>query len=91
MKDAIRRNPADPIAVVIGAVITVLGTLGIVDKLGLTPDEVTQLGGALVTIAAGIRTILVHRGNRRHAEERAAPEPVANDNTTPIETGESDG
>jgi len=54
----------DPIAAIVGAIVTLLGSLGVVDQLGLTPSQVVEAGGAIVTIAATIRAIVLHKAGK---------------------------
>jgi hypothetical protein len=51
-------NPADPIAAVVGAVIMILANTGVMERLNLTADQVANIGGAVITIAATIRTFM---------------------------------
>lgn len=51
-------NPADPIAAVVGAVIMILANTGVMERLGLTADQVANIGGAVITIAATLRSVL---------------------------------
>jgi hypothetical protein len=48
----------DPIAAVIGAVIVILANTGVIQRLGLTADEVSTIGGACVTLAATLRATM---------------------------------
>lgn len=61
----------DPIAAIVGALVTLLGSLGLVEQLGLTSDQVVQAGGAIVTIAATIRAIVVHKAGKAAPEDES--------------------
>lgn len=47
----------DPLAVAVAALFGILGTIGIWSALGLSPDDVAQLFGYTMTLAAAHRTL----------------------------------
>jgi hypothetical protein len=49
----------DPIALIIGGVVALLGVFGMFSKLGLTVDEIQIVEGALLAIAAGTRKWII--------------------------------
>ena len=61
----------EPAAILVGAVIEILAALHVPQKLELTAEQVAQIGGALIMIAATIR-MLLNRGSTQ-----APAEPVA--------------
>lgn len=48
----------DPVAALIASVVAVLGALGLLTRWGLSADEVAQIGGAALALAAAIRMFL---------------------------------
>lgn len=68
MIQAVKDNPADPVAVIIGSLGLMASSLGLWAKLGLTSDQVGGLIAGLITIAGAVRALVVaHR-----AKEAAA-------------------
>lgn len=65
MFKTIKANPADPIAILVGAVIEVLAILHVPERLGLGADQVAQLGGALIMAAAAVRTMAAAQKRRK--------------------------
>lgn len=62
MIQAVRNNPADPVAVIIGASGLIASSLGLWTSLGLTGDQVGGLIAGLITIAGAVRALVVaHR------------------------------
>jgi hypothetical protein len=51
----------DPIAVVLSSVVGILGALGLIERAGLTADQVAQIVGFAVAIGASIRTVFERR------------------------------
>jgi hypothetical protein len=49
-------SPTDPLAVLIAACVGILGTFHVWSRLGLTADDVAELGGAILAMAAVVRT-----------------------------------
>lgn len=47
----------DPVAAIVSAAVAILGVLGVVDRLGLSGDDVAVITGAVMTIAATVRTV----------------------------------
>lgn len=70
----VKKNPTDPIAIIIGGIIETLAILGIPDKLGLDATQVAQLGGVLIMIAGAIRFILTKHDKGSPVAQAPAPE-----------------
>ncbi len=68
-----KKRLTDPIAIVIGAIIEILAILGVPEKIGLSATEITQIGGAVIIIAATIRTWAIHRSGKKELPESEAP------------------
>lgn len=72
----------DPIATVLSSVVGVLGALGLVERLGLTGDQVAEIMGFAMAIIAAIRTVFERRkfeeleDLRAHKIMTTAPDPV---------------
>ena len=49
-------SPTDPLAVLIAACVGLLGTFGAWSRLGLTADDVAEMGGSILAVAAVVRT-----------------------------------
>lgn len=49
-------SPTDPLAVLVAACVGLLGTFHLWSALGMTADDVAELGGSALAIAAIIRT-----------------------------------
>ena len=58
------RIAADPIAAMVGYVSTILAVFGIFEWMGLTADQVAILGGAIVGVAATVRSFMEREGRR---------------------------
>lgn len=61
MSPTSRVSPQDPVAVVVASVIAIVGAVGLWTRWGLTADDVAQLGGAALALAAAWRTIVALR------------------------------
>jgi len=48
---------ADPLTALVSSVIALLAVFNVWSKLGLTADQVAQLGGVLATLGAAARTV----------------------------------
>lgn len=70
----------DPVAVVLSSVVGILGSVGLIDRLGLTADQVAQVLGFTLAIVAAVRTIFQRRMVNELEELRASkasPPPSA--------------
>ena len=67
MIQAVKDNPADPVAVIIGAAGLIASSLGLWEALELTGDEVGGLIAGLITIAGAVRGLVVARRARKAA------------------------
>ncbi len=67
---AIKKNPTDPIALIISAVGAILSAFGVWSTLGLTADQVGIVLTSLASVAAAIRGLAVARSGpvRRELE-----------------------
>lgn len=61
----------DPIAVVLSSVVGILGALGLIERAGLTGDQVAEILGFAVAIVASIRTVVERRKHREVEDLRA--------------------
>lgn len=48
-------SPAEPVAVAVGALVGILSILHVPDRLGLSADDVGQLAGYAIALAAVVR------------------------------------
>ena len=79
----VKKNPTDPVAILVGGIIEILAILEIPEKLGLNAQQVAQLGGALIMIAGALRFILT-----KHKEE--TPAAQAPSENSPDESSDSE-
>jgi hypothetical protein len=79
----VKKNPTDPIAIIVGGVIEILAILGVPEQLGLDATQVAQLGGALIMVAGSIRFMLTKLDNETPAAQDSSPdeEPEAEKET----------
>lgn len=67
-------DPRDPFALAVAAVFGILGSLGVWTRLQLTPDDVAQLSGYLLALAAAHRIWQATRkGSKAQSESFAMP------------------
>lgn len=57
----------DPIAMAVGAVVVILGALGVFARLQMSPDSIAALTGGLLTLAAVARMVVDAREATRRA------------------------
>jgi hypothetical protein len=60
-------SPTDPLAVLIAACVGILGTFHVWSRLGLTADDVAELGSAALAVAAIVRTWWLSRQSKAEA------------------------
>lgn len=60
----------DPIAVVLSSVVGMLGALGLIERAGLTADQVAQLMGFAMAILAAVRTPFERKRHREMEDLR---------------------
>ncbi|TXH12178.1 MAG: hypothetical protein E6R03_13365 [Hyphomicrobiaceae bacterium] len=70
---ALSKVPTDPLAFVLSLVVILLGQLGLFTYLGLDGDAVSQIGGTVVALAAGIRALWKHREKAAAPKKRPRP------------------
>ena len=72
----VKKNPTDPIAIIIGGIIEILAILGVPEQLGLDATQVAQLGGAIIMIAGSIRFMLTKHDAETPAAQDSSTEPA---------------
>lgn len=83
----VKKNPTDPIAIIVGGIIEILAILGVPDQLGLDATQVAQLGGVLIMVAGAIRFMMTKHDSETPAAQAPAEEE---EKETPSGTHEAD-
>lgn len=83
----VKKNPTDPIAIIVGGIIEILAILEVPDQLGLDATQVAQLGGVLIMVAGAIRFMMTKHDSETPAAQAPAEEE---EKETPSGTHEAD-
>lgn len=85
MISKVKKNPTDPAAILVGGIIEILAALEIPAKLGLSGEQVAQIGGAIIMIAAALRFMFTkHDSPAAQVSGGATPQEVPDDKETPV-------
>lgn len=75
MISKVKKNPTDPLGVLVAGIVQILAAAGIFSKLDMNADQIAQVGSGLLMVAATIRFMLI-----KHDEDTApAAEAPAKD------------
>ena len=83
----VKKNPTDPIAIIVGGIIEILAILEVPDQLGLDATQVAQLGGVLIMVAGAIRFMMTKHDTETPAASAPAEEE---EKETPSDSHEAD-
>jgi len=86
----VKKNPTDPIAIIVGGIIEILAILGVPEQLGLDATQVAQLGGAAIMIAGSVRFMLTKHEDETPAAQDSSPEPEEASEEAPAADPEAD-
>lgn len=88
----VKKNPADPLGVLVAGIVQILAAAGIFSKLDMNADQIAQVGSGLLMIAATIRFMLTKQDQAAApaAEAPAKDEEEAEEPDTPASSGEGD-
>ena len=87
----VKKNPTDPLGILVAGIIQILAAFGLFSKLEMDADQIAQVGSGLLMVAATIRFMMTKHDDETpaaqdSAKEEPAPEAAEEDPETNKET-----
>jgi len=70
----VKKNPTDPLGILVGGIVQILAAMGIFAKLDMGADQIATVGSGLFMVAAAIRFMMTEFDAETPAAQASTPE-----------------
>ena len=79
----VKKNPTDPLGILVAGIIQIVAAMGLFSKLEMDADQIAQVGSGLLMVAATIRFMMTKHETETPAAQDSSPEPAAEPTSDP--------